>query len=74
MNAKVAPQGSPDEQPHGDYKVKVVCKYPTGPGRKLCGSVRFVKPQDAFQVKHCKAHAKRCLRRSCQARQGEARG
>jgi hypothetical protein len=59
MNAKVAPQGSPDEQPHGDYKIKVVCKYPTGPGRKQCGSDRYVKPQDVHQVRYCKAHAKR---------------
>lgn len=50
-----------DEQPHGPYTEKVVCSFmvPGANGRKRkCGAVRYVKPQDLFQVKTCRDHAK----------------
>ena len=38
--------------------VKIKCKHHVGPGRKLCGAVRLVAPQDVFQVKRCIEHQK----------------
>jgi hypothetical protein len=38
--------------------VKVKCKHHVGPGRKLCGAIRLVAPQDVFQVTRCVPHQK----------------
>ncbi len=38
--------------------VKIKCKHHVGPGRKLCGAIRLIAPQDAFQVKRCMTHQK----------------
>ena len=38
--------------------VEIKCKHHIGSGRKLCGAVRLVAPQDAFQVKRCIEHQK----------------
>jgi hypothetical protein len=40
------------------YTETVRCKWHTGPGRKLCGSDRKVKPQDVWQVRYCVEHTK----------------
>lgn len=45
-----------DEQPHDEYTVPIKCKHKVE-GRKLCGAVRYVKPQDVFQVTRCRVHA-----------------
>jgi hypothetical protein len=39
-----------------EYSVVIKCKWHTGPGRKLCGAERRIKPQDRFQVKFCREH------------------
>jgi len=36
--------------------VEIKCKHHVGPGRKLCGNIRLVAPQDVFQVKRCIEH------------------
>ena len=38
--------------------VKIKCKHHVGPGRKLCGAIRVVAPQDVFQVTRCVPHQK----------------
>jgi len=55
--AKAADKESKPHGPQGPaYTVKIVCPYVTGDGK--CGKVRWIKPQDAFQVKYCEEHQK----------------
>jgi hypothetical protein len=45
-----------DEQPHDEYTVPIKCKHKVE-GRKLCGAIRYCKPQDKHQVTRCRTHA-----------------
>jgi hypothetical protein len=42
------------EKPHGPFTVKVECEYKVS--RRRCKAIRYVKPQDAFQVRYCRNH------------------
>lgn len=48
--------------------VEIKCKHHVGPGRKLCGAIRMVAPQDVFQVTRCVPHQKERAAELCRAR------
>lgn len=51
------------------YSLKIVCEHVS------CTQIRYIKPQDRTQVRHCKVHAReaRLQSRAKRAREGRAR-
>jgi len=67
-----APATPKDVKEHGpqgpEYTHRVVCCHVVGPKGKRCGTVRWCKPQDAFQVKRCDEHTAFYKRERAKAR------
>ena len=62
-----SPATTTSAKPDNPYTVKITCK------KRGCKEVRFIKPQDAFQVKYCKPHQAEVAAERRRARAAEKR-